>query len=206
MANSRAILLLSGGLDSSSLLFWMKNNGYDPVPLFVDYGQPTAAAEWNAAVRIAHAAGMPPPLHLALPGFASWAQALDSTGPETQHSKEYFPSRNLLLITLASICAYHLGISAIMIGIISGTSGLFPDTSPNFLKASNRVLLLEHSRLSVEAPFADREKLDVVSEAMRFGLPLQLTFSCNKSSPYHCWGCSSCMDRYTILSRLGLIG
>jgi 7-cyano-7-deazaguanine synthase len=205
MTDRRALLLLSGGLDSSSLLFWMKAEGILPVSLFVDYGQPTSSAEWAAARAVSSTAGVPEPLFLRTDRVFPEVTSLVPDHRTTEAKPEYFPSRNLFLIALASMYAHQLQVTRIMIGIIAGTSQMFPDTSQEFIHAANKVIVIEHPHITLEAPFATRRKRDILGEALRSGLPFQLTYSCNFNASSHCWGCASCRDRWDAISSLGLL-
>lgn len=194
--DQNVLTLLSGGLDSSSLLYWIKAQGWTPVPLFINYGQTGASPEMTSAQAVASRVGKLSPICLSTENIFSAIQKSEDG------YREYFPSRNLYLLTIASMVAYKLEISRVMIGLIGGTAERFPDTSPEFLRAANRVLALEHPDISFEAPFISMRKEKIVDEAIGMGLPVQLTYSCNMGRLFHCWTCASCLDRWDVLSQV----
>jgi 7-cyano-7-deazaguanine synthase len=200
-----ALLLLSGGLDSSSLLFCTLASGIKVTPLFIDYGQPTATMEWQAACAVTKSAHIDKPIAVRVENLYRKITPLLRGAKSTSHSGEYFPSRNFFLLSVASIYAYNLDITRILIGFVEGTAQLFPDTSQKFLYAINALIAVEHPHIIVEAPFVTRKKEQIVKEAVALGLPFQVTYSCNFNSMSHCWVCSSCKDRWACLVKLGLI-
>jgi 7-cyano-7-deazaguanine synthase len=201
----RAILLLSGGLDSGSLLFWLINRGWSILPLHIDYGQPTEPGEWRAVKSLLDVVGLEPIVRVSIPEVESLLYEVPDSSHIGNSKEEYIPSRNLLLLTLASMYARTNGVSRIMIGLIKGTSALFPDTSSEFLVSVQKTLRVEFPGMILEAPYLNRTKFDVVSDAIAYGLLPELTFSCNLLPDRHCWQCSSCFDRHRIFEDLGLI-
>jgi len=203
MARNKAVILLSGGLDSGSLLFWVLHRGWDVLPLFVDYGQVTQPAEWQAVCALLDLADLAPIEPVSIPEVARLGTSM-LTG-STADLAEYFPSRNLLLVTLAAMYSFVQDVSHILIGLVADASAALPDCSKQFLHTLQSVLNIEYPRLSLEAPFIERSKIEVVREAIAYGLEPELTFSCNRFSDHHCWACSSCLDRLRVLRGLGII-
>jgi 7-cyano-7-deazaguanine synthase len=203
MEVNRTILLISGGLDSSSLLFWALHRGYEVLPLFVDYGQATQPAEWQAVCALLELAGLSACRPVSLPNVASLGTG--SLSRSTSHMPKYFPSRNLLLVTLAAIHAYANNVSHIMIGLIADTASSLPDCSIQFIENLQSLLSIEHPQLTIEAPFIERYKAEIVQEAIVNGLKPEITFSCNRLANHHCWTCPSCLDRLRVLRDLGFV-
>ena len=200
----RAILLLSGGMDSTALLYRMKNDGLTPVALHISYGQPAEAADWSAVNAICHDAQVNEPLRLQVPLVRPWALELERQW-RARLDDDYVPSRNLMLITFASMCAYGLGLHRIMIGFISAPSSQYPDTTAEFLAAVNRLIRVEHPSMQVEAPLLALSKVEALRAAISFGMNPALTFSCNRESRYHCQSCGSCADRFAAMDTVGLL-
>lgn len=165
-------------------------------PLFVDYGQPCQPGEYRAARTLIEVIGLEPIEIVSVPQVAH-------IGVNTlRNGTEYFPSRNLFLLTLAAMYAYRLDISDLMIGLIRDSADMLPDCSPEFLKRVGQLLNLEYPRLTIHAPFITRTKNDIVQEAVQYGLNPQVTFCCNDLADHHCWRCSSCQDRLHTLRSL----
>jgi 7-cyano-7-deazaguanine synthase len=203
MTMNQVVLLLSGGLDSSSLLFWALNKGWDVLPLFVDYGQITQPSEWQSVCALLDLAGLPPTTPIAVSEIACLGTG--TLAESTADVTDYFPSRNLLLLTLAAMYSFVNDVSHIMIGLIADAAAALPDCSSQFVDRVRDVLNIEYPHLNVQAPFIERSKMEIVSEAMAYGLQPELTFSCNRLPDHHCWECSSCLDRLRVLEGLHLI-
>lgn len=202
--DKEAVLLLSGGLDSASLLFWLLKRDWHVFALHVDYGQVTEPSEWTAAQTVSKLATAPTPVILSVPEITN---LVDGTLVEKRSRgiSEYFPSRNLLLLTIATIYAYRLDVTTVMLGLVAGTSSLFPDTSPAFISSVENTFRTEHSAIELITPLIEQDKMQIVVDAMECGLQPELTFSCNSMAQRHCWQCSSCLDRLKVFKALDII-
>jgi len=211
MKNHRqAVVLLSGGLDSTTALYWAKARGYKPVALAVRYGQ-RHVRELSAARKVARAAHVP--LHevsFALPwlGVSSLTNkalklpkvALAKIGrggiPST-----YVPGRNTIFLALAASLADSIGAEAIVIGANALDYSGYPDCRPPFLNAFSRVAKLgtkrgtENKPLRVLAPLLSLDKKGIVRLAKRVKAPLELTWSCYAGGARPCGVCDSCQLR-----------
>ena len=182
MAKPTVTVLASGGLDSTACLSYYLAVGYAVHALWVDYGQAAALAEsaavarvvayYGVALRKLHVAGIEWP---ALPG-----QLLE------------FRGRNLTLVSLALNTAAH-GAGLIALGIHQGTG--FADCSEGFARQAGELLeLLSGGRLRLDCPFVHWSKLDVARYAVSQGVPLDLTYSCERGSVPPCKECVKCQD------------
>lgn len=199
---TKSVLLLSGGLDSGALLFWAKNQGIEVFPLFVNYGQVSFSGEWLSIQSLLLKAELSP----ILPLNVSEVFKLGFRNLEVKNNHipidQYFPSRNLFLLTLAAIYAYRIDVHSILIGLIGDTTNLLPDCSIEFMEKAQSVLRIEYSDITVDAPFITRSKIDIVREAMQYGFEPEVTYCCNRQSDHHCWQCPSCIDRYKVLEAV----
>lgn len=203
MKNQKSILLLSGGLDSGALLFWALHKGIEVLPLFVNYGQATFPGEWQSVKFLINSTRQSSIKPLNIPKIATLgAGTLVPGSEECLPSDQYFPSRNLMLITIAAMYAYQKKASSILIGLIADTANSLPDCSPIFLENAENVLRLEYPDLQVKAPFITRSKVDIVREAIAYGFIPENTFCCNRLPEHHCWSCPSCIDRSNTLRQL----
>jgi 7-cyano-7-deazaguanine synthase len=203
---NQIVLLISGGLDSGALLFWAIHNGLEVFPLFIDYGQISKPGELRAVTSLLALTHTYPLKVVSIPDIASIGyQPVWGENAREENTRDYFPTRNLLLLTIASIYAFQKGVLQILIGLIADTANVLPDCSTHFLDAANQIFRVEYPNLRIEAPFIRRSKIDIVKEASRFGYRPELTFCCNRQQNHHCWRCPSCQDRYSILSNLNLI-
>lgn len=201
----QAVLLLSGGLDSGSLLYWAIVQDFVVLPLYVDYGQVTQPGEWQAVCRLLESLNLQPIEPLSVQDVAALGSGtLIGSSAALQNASEYFPSRNLLLIALAAMSGHKQRAEHILIGLVADAAASFPDCSSEFLQCANVLLQLEHPQVTLQAPFISRSKVEIVQEAMGYGFRPELTFSCNRLPDHHCWQCSSCLDRFRVFRQLGL--
>ena len=174
----RRLVLLSGGIDSSTLLTWQATSGNHPEALFVDHGQPSAANEFRAARNIARRAGV---------GLAKYVVR----GPTVLGGQE-IPGRNALLATLG---LWHLSpsVGVVFIGIHARTP--YPDCSAAFVD-SQQALFDVYARGTIvfSAPFVDWSKGDISTFAHQLGLSLADTYSCELGLKQPCGACASCAD------------
>lgn len=179
----KAIVLLSGGIDSMACLFFYLHEGYDVQCIFCDYGQPSATAELNAAKSIADH------FHVDLNVIESNKITVPPTG-------EIY-GRNAFLV-LQAFCYLGAGKYKMVLGIHGGVN--YPDCSKGFLDAINRVVDCYASGVViVEAPFIDWSKMDIIEYCSNNKLPLDLTYSCESGCVPPCGECLSCKDRKELL-------
>lgn len=178
--NTDALVLASGGIDSSTLLAFLRDQGFRPSALFVDYGQASAAAEEAAAGRICRELGAPL-------SVVRYRGATFGSGE--------IRGRNAFLLQVA-LLEFPGGTGSVMIGVHAGTG--YRDCSSDFIG------LMQHSfdfhtggAISVCAPFVNWTKREVFSLARDLGVPILKTFSCETGiSP--CGKCRSCLDRIAL--------
>ncbi len=173
------VILMSGGIDSSSVVATCREQGVNPSGLFVDYGQPAANSEWNAAGRIARHFGIR--IRKANLGF-----------PLASREGEFL-GRNALLILTAAVVTEARPLQ-IALGIHALSA--YYDTTPLFLRQMQRVLNgYFGGSVTLSAPFLTETKASVVAFAKDNRIPLELTYSCETKDAPECGRCPSCWDR-----------
>ncbi len=181
---SHHVVLLSGGVDSASLLALCAEKKADSEALFVDYGQRALKPERGAATAIARAYGVP----------LRHASAHIGTIPEGE-----ILGRNALLVHLALATAPP-GAGTIMIGIHAGTT--YRDCSPAFVKVMQSSLNLHREgAVQLAAPFLTWTKHEVYAYAHAAAVPLDMTYSCEAGTVPPCGECLSCKDRGLLDAR-----
>ena len=205
----KAVVLLSGGLDSATTLFLAKRQGYKPSALIFDYGQ-RHRREIAFAKRLAKRAGVSSTVvRIGLPwgGSAlldrSWAlpkqrsfSAMDRTIPST-----YVPARNTVFLSFALSYAEVLGARAIFIGVNALDFSGYPDCRPDYYKAFGSLARLatkagvEGRRIAIKTPLIRKSKAQIVRLAKRLGVPFQWTWSCYAGGSRPCGVCDSCLLR-----------
>lgn len=204
---SRAVVLLSGGMDSATALYWALNASAVEVVrvMTLDYGQRGSGFEWKSARDLIVHAGLPERRHV----YHQLSIAVDCALQNPEASLEpgeiyaglpttYVPARNLILIAHATAVAF--GVEAGM--IIGGWNSIdvdYPDCRPRFLQAAAQAASLalgyRDDRLRVFSPVQFMTKTDVVEMGEKLGVPWELTRSCYDGYEAPCLKCDSCLKR-----------
>lgn len=206
----RAVVLLSGGLDSTTVLAIARNQGYECYALSFDYGQ-RHSAELAACQRVAAALGAKEHRIVSLRGLGELGgSALTDTNiavPETQDDGipvTYVPARNTVFLAVALGYAEVLGAWDIFIGVNAVDYSGYPDCRPAFVQAFEHLANLAtkaavegKGRLRVQAPLMDLSKAEIIRTGVRLGVDYGLTVSCYQadSEGRACGVCDSCRFR-----------
>jgi 7-cyano-7-deazaguanine synthase len=195
-------VLLSAGLDSAVLAAFEARRAHVH-PIYVSAGLAWETQELQALDRLLTApvfASMAPLARLTftvrdLYPATHWALRGEPPAFDTPDEDVYLTGRNVVLLSKASIyCAQH-GIRRIALGPLAGNP--FPDATPQFFSAMAQAMSLGLAhQVSIDAPFGDRHKSDVINLGMELGVPLEHTLSCmNPRGGLHCGLCSKCRER-----------
>ncbi len=205
----RAVLLLSGGLDSYTAGAIAKEDGYELYALTVRYGQ-VHARELAAAGDVAQALGVAKhvELHVPLSTFGGSALVGDGVIPKDRRIDDeipptYVPARNTVFLSLALAWAEVLGADAIVIGVNALDYSGYPDCRPEYIEAFERLASLAtkvgvHGHaLRILAPLQTLSKADIIRRGTAIGVDYALTLSCYDPRPdgTPCGRCDSCVLR-----------
>ncbi len=204
----RAVVLLSGGLDSTTTLAIARDKGFACYALSMDYGQ-RHLAELNAAKRVAKAYGVVEHkvLHLGLDLIGG--SALTDMSIEVPEEAEegipvtYVPARNTLFLSLALGWAEVLGAHDIYIGVNAVDYSGYPDCRPEFISAFETLANLatkagvEGEHFKIHTPLIDLSKAEIIQQGLAKGVDYSLTVSCYKADEegLACGLCDSCRFR-----------
>lgn len=213
----RAVVLLSGGLDSATVLAIARSRGFDCYALSVDYGQ-RHCAELDAAVRVAGALGAArhviaevdlsrfggsalTDLSIAVPESAE--RAAPAPAPAAAIPITYVPARNTIMLSIAMGWAEVLGADDIFFGANAVDYSGYPDCRPEYVQAFERMANLatksavEGRPMRVNAPIIDMSKAQIILEGARLGVDFSLTVSCYQADAAGraCGRCDSCRIR-----------
>ena len=210
---ARAVVLLSGGLDSATTLAVAREQGYECFALSFDYGQ-RHARELESAQQIAASLGAAKHLTLRLDLRAIGGSALtgDIEVPKGRSHEAigagipvtYVPARNTIFLSHALAWAETLGSQDIFIGVNVLDASGYPDCRPEFIEAFERLANLATragvegtSRFRVHTPLIALSKAQIVARAHELGVNLSLTWSCYEPEPdgRACGLCDSCLLR-----------
>jgi 7-cyano-7-deazaguanine synthase len=181
-SKQHALVLLSGGLDSSTCVHFYVAHGYAVDTMFVDYGQAAAKQERRSAAHI--------------------AKFFESTHREIKMREAVAKPQGVIrgrnaLLWLVALAEWQIPAGVIALGIHAGTR--YDDCSPVFVKAVQAVFdVYTEGVIVAAAPFVDWSKRDVWEYATTHQLPVGLTYSCQAGKQPPCGRCDSCKDRIAL--------
>jgi 7-cyano-7-deazaguanine synthase len=208
MTEKRAVILLSGGLDSATVVAMARADGYSCYTMSFDYGQ-RHRAELDAAARVARDLGVVEHkvIGINLNGIGGSALTDSSIAvPETLGEGipvTYVPARNTVFLSLALGWAEVLGARDIFIGVNAVDYSGYPDCRPEFIEAFERLANLatkagvEGDGFRIQAPLQNLSKAGIVKAGTRLGVDYGLTVSCYQADAQGraCGKCDSCRLR-----------
>jgi 7-cyano-7-deazaguanine synthase len=213
----RAVVLLSGGLDSATVLAMAVADGWHCHALSVDYGQ-RHRAELDAAANVARALGAAEhrvvPLDLTIFGGSALTDASIAvpTAPAPGIPVTYVPARNTIFLALALAYAEVTRSEAIFAGMNAVDYSGYPDCRPEFLEAFENLANLatkravEGNSITIRAPIVRMKKSEIVRRGHELGVDFSLTVSCYNADAEGraCGSCDSCRLRREGFAAAGL--
>ncbi len=201
----KTLVILSGGMDSATVLYHIRNNANEVLALGIDYGQ-RHKCELDCAVTIAAELGVPFEV-LDLSTLRNHLTGSSQTDDEVDVPKGHYedesmkltvvPNRNMIMIAAAAGVAIANGAEQIAYGAHSGDHAIYPDCRKEFVRAMQSALFLCHYKpgISMTAPFLDMDKGDIVIRGMELGVPFHLTHTCYEGKEIACGECGACQER-----------
>lgn len=223
----KAVCLLSGGMDSTTLAYVAKNEGYEICALHMSYGQRTEERERACAESIAAKLEAVRFLEVdlryltAIGGSSLTNRDLriaDHNGREEREERKeeqetgnvpntYVPFRNANLLSIATSYAEAEGAEAIFIGVQASDYAGYPDCRPEFVAAFQQVIdfgTKDETRITLKTPFVNLNKTEILRRGMDLGVPYEDTWSCYRSNGPACGTCDSCWYRLEAFSEIGI--
>lgn len=190
-------LLLSGGMDSSAIAYWKRPD----ITITIDYGQSPAPGEMRAALEVSSALSIPNhTVSVDLRALGS-GDLVNKQAHEIAPENEWWPYRNQMLITLASMVAINEDVTEIMIGALR-TDGFHKDGSLEFVEAIDNLTGMQEGGIRIVAPAIELSADELVrASEIPFDL-LAWTHSCHKAE-YACGTCRGCIKHYHTMEALG---
>lgn len=213
----RAVVLLSGGLDSVTALAMAREQGYECYTLSFNYGQ-RHCAELNAAEILSsqHHAAMHKVIDIDLSAIGGSALTDRDIAVPEQHQEgipvTYVPARNTVFLSIALGWAEVLSAQAIFVGVNAIDYSGYPDCRPAFIAAFEQLANLatkagvEGRKLSIHAPLMAMTKADIIQHGIRLGIDYSRTISCYQadSEGKACGKCDSCHFRRQGFEQAGV--
>ncbi|MEI7856194.1 MAG: 7-cyano-7-deazaguanine synthase QueC [Methanomicrobiales archaeon] len=211
----KAVCLLSGGMDSSTLAYLAKSEGYDICALHLNYWQRTESKELACAQKIASLLNAKDFIAVNVGYFSQFGEssltdskiAVEEFDASRAHvPNTYVPFRNANLLSIATSFAEAKKADAIFIGVQSLDYSGYPDCRPKFIEAFQRVIDLgtkDTTTIVLKTPFIRMTKTDILRTGMKLGVPYEHTWSCYQNEEKACGTCGSCHFRKEAFAAVG---
>ena len=211
----KTVVILSGGMDSTTVTYKAKNAGFDIVALHFNYGQRTQSKELQSFYAICDDLNIQNRYVIDLDFFKQIGSALvdknmkiPTNGLEEGIPATYVPFRNGIFLSIATAIAEKEGAKSLMIGVVEEDSSGYPDCRENFIKSMQEAINLgtkDDTHIQIITPLIHLRKEDIVKEAIKEGVKLELTWSCYQNEDKACGVCDSCRLRLKGFEKAGLI-
>lgn len=203
----RALVMVSGGLDSTTVCHSLINEGTEVYPIFFDYGQHCAETEWAKVNEVLPSEVLPPErINLSDIFKGSTSRMIVEADLWTEAVVDddlYIPYRTMLFFASAAARAQTVGILDVYSGFINSNHAKEIDCSTEFMNGLDE-LSVGVGAVRFHAPFGTSSKSDVVRKAVELGVPIGRTFSCQASSSFPCGACPNCVERLKALKEAGI--
>ena len=207
-ATNRAALILSGGVDSSTLLYWLLDRGYEVHALTFNYGQKHSREIEHARLiaekatergRVTHRVVDISTIHELI---SSGALTGDDEVPKAFYSEDVqkrtiVPNRNMIMLSIAAGYAVKIGAGEVYYAAHKSDYSIYPDCRKEFVKALDTAVYLANlwTPVEIRAPFVDMTKDEIVGLGLKLGVPYELTWSCYEGGERPCLECGTCLER-----------
>jgi 7-cyano-7-deazaguanine synthase len=204
----KAVTLLSGGMDSTTLAYELHDQGAELIGISFDYGQRHRSRELAMAMRTAERLDIPHSVVdlrslTALLGGSALTDEIEV--PEGHYSEETMkatvvPNRNAIMLSIATGVAVANQFDTVACAVHAGDHPIYPDCRPEFIEALDRALSLgtqgfAPTSFSIYAPFVHLTKAEIAALGNNLGVPWEDTWSCYVGGEQHCGRCGTCVER-----------
>lgn len=208
----KAVLSLSGGMDSATVLAWLIAQGYAVTAYFFFYGSKHNAHERLCARQLSAHYGVElveVDLSPIMAGLKSNLLQGQGEIPEGHYndasmSQTVVPGRNIIFLSLLAGYAWSAGAEVIGIGIHQGDHAIYPDCRESFFAAmSSAIEEGTDGQVTIVAPFLSTDKAGILRAGDLYGVPYHLTRTCYKDQSLSCGRCGSCVERLEAFAAIG---
>jgi 7-cyano-7-deazaguanine synthase len=214
MRSDRALVMLSGGLDSATCLYWAKEKYSEVIAITFNYfGR--LVQEKRASVQLAKAAGINKLIEIDLPfvkeaGDSSYYSGRFKENPYSNvQESSYVPARNMIFYSIGAHYAEYLGAKWIIGGHNVHDAKFFKDASKRYIDKINILfregcLLCNDQAYQILLPLSRMNRKQIIRLAIKLRAPIELTWSCHREGTVHCGSCYACRQRLEAFDDLGL--
>ena len=212
MIKEKAVVILSGGMDSTTLLYDVINQGYDVSVISFDYGQKhvkelDVARQTTQKLNLEHNVLNLDVLNKVAPSALTRD---DWEIPEGHYADENMKqtvvaNRNMVMLSIAGAYAMGVGAKKLFYGAHAGDHDIYPDCRKEFVDSMRESLkLADWSEVELEAPYLDIDKGDIAIKGKELGVDYSLTWTCYKGEELACGACGSCTERLEAFEKAGV--
>jgi len=205
----KTILVLSGGLDSTTLLYKLKDEGRDIKTLSFFYGQ-KHSKELECAKKICQKLNV----ENRQIDLSSISKLIDSSSltsnmdiPEGHYKDENMkntvvPNRNMIMASIAIGYAVNEGFDTVALGVHSGDHAIYPDCRPEFIQELKDIArIANYKSIDIYTPYLYKDKAEIIAEGIKLNVDYSLTWTCYKGLDKACGKCGSCVERVLAFSK-----
>ena len=200
----KTVIVYSGGLDSTVLLYHLRASGHELHALSIDYGQ-RHRCELDRAADLCEELGIPHPT-ADLSAIQPLLAGNSLTSPEIEVAEGHYteesmkstvvPNRNMIFLALATGHALSIKAGQVAYAAHSGDHAIYPDCRNEFAEAmAAAIRIADWNPVELVRPFVDWTKADIVRRGDELGVPFARTWSCYKGGAQHCGRCGTCIER-----------
>ena len=202
-SSTKSVLLASGGLDSTTLAYWLIDKNISFMPLFINYGQHCSETEYQTLYDVLPKKLKPRIVFLNISDvYKNSASMLINEANlwETpiNYQDLYLPYRSLMLLSIGAAYSQSHGYSKLYSAFINSNHAQEIDCSAKFFSSLSK-LLASYGSVEIDMPFRNLSKFEVAKIGIGLGAPIGKTFSCQASSQIPCGACPNCVDRLEAL-------
>jgi 7-cyano-7-deazaguanine synthase len=203
-----AVVVTSGGMDSTTAVYWARHFFGDIECMSFDYGQ-RHKKELEYAAETAKRLGVKHNI-VDLTGITDLIASSALTNPDIDVPEGHYaednmkitvvPNRNAMMLNIASARAVSIGAEAVVLGVHAGDHAVYPDCREQFIILQEETLRIAnegfmHPEFQLCAPFVNLTKAEIASIGDELGVPWHMTWTCYKGGDIHCGRCSTCVER-----------
>jgi len=210
----KVVVILSGGMDSATLLYHLADAGHEIKTLSINYGQRhvrelESAAALSKRLGVEHQIADLRSINPLL-GASNSLSGTEIDVPEGHYEEENMkltvvPNRNMIMLSVAVGWALSLKFDAVAYGAHSGDHAIYPDCREEFAHALDQaVKLCDWHAMRLMRPFVDLDKGDIAKRGHELSVPFELTWTCYKGLEKHCGKCGACQERLEAFAKHGI--